>query len=147
MGNCAFSEYLEQLSPNKLVFRHGSPAYHADCRAPVYTGLHQLPTYWDDPLPRELRPKGSAKAADQQLHLGRGGEGQQTDCIVLTGKQFKYDACWIHIMSLKRCFLNQVKALLSTGLNRPRKGTDAGDHPPITPMRAASEAELGESYN
>lgn len=39
----------------------------------------------------------------------------------------------------------QVKALLSTGLNRPRKGTDAGDHPPITPMRAASEGELGES--
>ncbi|CAF93528.1 unnamed protein product, partial [Tetraodon nigroviridis] len=36
-----------------------------------------------------------------------------------------------------------VKALLSEGLNRPRKGTDAGDHPPITPMRSASEAELG----
>lgn len=39
----------------------------------------------------------------------------------------------------------QVKALLSGGLNRPRKGSDAGDHPPITPMRSASEAELGES--
>ncbi|XP_023129112.1 DNA topoisomerase 3-beta-1 isoform X1 [Amphiprion ocellaris] len=37
----------------------------------------------------------------------------------------------------------EVKALLSTGLNRPRKGTDAGDHPPITPMCAASEGELG----
>uniref|UniRef100_A0A8C2W7N7 DNA topoisomerase n=1 Tax=Cyclopterus lumpus TaxID=8103 RepID=A0A8C2W7N7_CYCLU len=37
----------------------------------------------------------------------------------------------------------EVKALLSTGLNRPRKGADVGDHPPITPMRAASEAELG----
>ncbi|XP_060927383.1 DNA topoisomerase 3-beta-1 [Limanda limanda] len=37
----------------------------------------------------------------------------------------------------------EVKALLSTGLNRPRKGSDAGDHPPITPMRAASEGELG----
>ncbi|KYO39494.1 DNA topoisomerase 3-beta-1 [Alligator mississippiensis] len=36
-----------------------------------------------------------------------------------------------------------VKALLSEGINRPRKGHDAGDHPPITPMRAASEAELG----
>lgn len=40
---------------------------------------------------------------------------------------------------------HQVKALLSEGLNRPRKGTDAGDHPPITPMRSASEAELGAS--
>ncbi|XP_042609027.1 DNA topoisomerase 3-beta-1 [Cyprinus carpio] len=36
-----------------------------------------------------------------------------------------------------------VKALLSEGINRPRKGADAGDHPPITPMRAASESELG----
>ncbi|KAM4649102.1 DNA topoisomerase 3-beta-1 isoform 2-T5 [Amazona ochrocephala] len=37
----------------------------------------------------------------------------------------------------------KVKALLSDGINRPRKGHDAGDHPPITPMRAATEAELG----
>ncbi|XP_030647243.1 DNA topoisomerase 3-beta-1 [Chanos chanos] len=36
-----------------------------------------------------------------------------------------------------------VKALLAEGINRPRKGVDAGDHPPITPMRAASESELG----
>ncbi|XP_072736678.1 DNA topoisomerase 3-beta-1 isoform X2 [Ciconia boyciana] len=36
-----------------------------------------------------------------------------------------------------------VKALLSEGVNRPRKGHDAGDHPPITPMRTATEAELG----
>ncbi|XP_042721854.1 DNA topoisomerase 3-beta-1 [Lagopus leucura] len=36
-----------------------------------------------------------------------------------------------------------VKALLSEGINRPRKGHDAGDHPPITPMKAATEAELG----
>lgn len=41
--------------------------------------------------------------------------------------------------------LHQVKALLATGLNRPRQGTDIGDHPPITPMRCASEGELGES--
>lgn len=39
--------------------------------------------------------------------------------------------------------LHQVKALLSEGINRPRKGHDAGDHPPITPMKAATEAELG----
>ncbi|XP_051623947.1 DNA topoisomerase 3-beta-1 isoform X3 [Manacus candei] len=36
-----------------------------------------------------------------------------------------------------------VNALLSEGINHPRKGHDAGDHPPITPMRAATEAELG----
>ncbi|KAI4569052.1 hypothetical protein MJG53_014670 [Ovis ammon polii x Ovis aries] len=36
-----------------------------------------------------------------------------------------------------------VKRLLAEGLNRPRKGHDAGDHPPITPMKSATEAELG----
>ncbi|XP_027703283.1 DNA topoisomerase 3-beta-1 [Vombatus ursinus] len=36
-----------------------------------------------------------------------------------------------------------VKHLLADGINRPRKGHDAGDHPPITPMRSATEAELG----
>ncbi|XP_028852836.1 DNA topoisomerase 3-beta-1 isoform X2 [Denticeps clupeoides] len=38
---------------------------------------------------------------------------------------------------------DSVKTLLAEGINRPRKGADAGDHPPITPMRAASESELG----
>uniref|UniRef100_A0A8C2IAG2 DNA topoisomerase n=1 Tax=Cyprinus carpio TaxID=7962 RepID=A0A8C2IAG2_CYPCA len=38
---------------------------------------------------------------------------------------------------------NPDKALKKDGINRPRKGADAGDHPPITPMRAASESELG----
>ncbi|XP_021112784.1 DNA topoisomerase 3-beta-1 isoform X3 [Heterocephalus glaber] len=36
-----------------------------------------------------------------------------------------------------------VKQLLTEGINRPRKGHDAGDHPPITPMRSATEDELG----
>ena len=35
-----------------------------------------------------------------------------------------------------------VRELLHTGLNKPRKGHDAGDHPPITPMRLAREGEL-----
>ncbi len=37
---------------------------------------------------------------------------------------------------------DDVRELLSRGLNRPRKGHDAGDHPPITPMRAASRDAL-----
>ncbi|XXG46925.1 hypothetical protein AAC387_Pa02g1653 [Persea americana] len=36
-----------------------------------------------------------------------------------------------------------VRALLADGLHKPRTGTDAGDHPPITPMRAATEDMLG----
>ncbi len=38
---------------------------------------------------------------------------------------------------------DEVRELLGMGVNRPRKGADAGDHPPITPMRGATEADLG----
>ncbi|XP_013414482.1 DNA topoisomerase 3-beta-1 [Lingula anatina] len=37
----------------------------------------------------------------------------------------------------------EVRELLEQGINKPKKGTDAGDHPPITPMRPATESELG----
>lgn len=33
--------------------------------------------------------------------------------------------------------------LLRVGYTRPRAGTDVGDHPPITPVRGASPADLG----
>lgn len=33
--------------------------------------------------------------------------------------------------------------LLKNGYEKPRKGVDAGDHPPITPVRAAGPTELG----
>ncbi|XP_026400715.1 DNA topoisomerase 3-beta-like [Papaver somniferum] len=36
-----------------------------------------------------------------------------------------------------------VRALLDSGFHKPKSGTDAGDHPPITPMRAATEDMLG----
>ena len=35
------------------------------------------------------------------------------------------------------------QTLLSDGYVKPRSGTDAGDHPPITPMRSATEDMLG----
>ena len=34
--------------------------------------------------------------------------------------------------------------LLKNGHNRPKKGIDAGDHPPITPVRAAERGELSD---
>lgn len=36
-----------------------------------------------------------------------------------------------------------VQTLLNDGYLKPRSGTDVGDHPPITPMRSASEDMLG----
>ncbi|CAH0561430.1 unnamed protein product [Brassicogethes aeneus] len=35
-----------------------------------------------------------------------------------------------------------VKMILAQGVNRPKSGHDAGDHPPITPMKSASRNEL-----
>ncbi|GFN93894.1 DNA topoisomerase [Plakobranchus ocellatus] len=35
-----------------------------------------------------------------------------------------------------------VTRLLQQGIHKPKKGHDAGDHPPITPMRSATEGEL-----
>jgi DNA topoisomerase III len=37
---------------------------------------------------------------------------------------------------------DDVREILAAGVNRPKKGHDAGDHPPITPMRPASRNEL-----
>ncbi|OVA12979.1 DNA topoisomerase [Macleaya cordata] len=36
-----------------------------------------------------------------------------------------------------------IRALLADGFHKPKSGTDVGDHPPITPMRAATEDMLG----
>jgi DNA topoisomerase-3 len=36
-----------------------------------------------------------------------------------------------------------VSSLLSGTMEKPRKGHDAGDHPPITPTRCATESEIG----
>ncbi|KAF0929525.1 hypothetical protein E2562_021771 [Oryza meyeriana var. granulata] len=37
---------------------------------------------------------------------------------------------------------NDVRALLDAGFVKPKQGHDAGDHPPITPMRLATEETL-----
>ena len=34
------------------------------------------------------------------------------------------------------------KGLLKNGFNKPKKGVDAGDHPPITPVKAPQPGEL-----
>ncbi|XP_023245675.1 DNA topoisomerase 3-beta-1 isoform X2 [Copidosoma floridanum] len=42
---------------------------------------------------------------------------------------------------------DEVRKVLSNGINKPKKGHDAGDHPPITPMKSASRNELdGDSW-
>lgn len=36
----------------------------------------------------------------------------------------------------------EVRAIIANGINKPKKGRDVGDHPPITPMKLATENEL-----
>ncbi|KAI5350195.1 PREDICTED: DNA topoisomerase [Prunus dulcis] len=36
-----------------------------------------------------------------------------------------------------------VQRLLADGYQKPRSGTDEGDHPPVTPLRSATEDMLG----
>lgn len=35
-----------------------------------------------------------------------------------------------------------VRDIINNGINKPRKGKDVGDHPPITPMSLAQRHEL-----
>ena len=37
-----------------------------------------------------------------------------------------------------------VQQLLASGVKRPHSGKDAGDHPPITPMKLAQSSDLGD---
>eukprot|EP00928_Gymnodinium_smaydae_P066381 TRINITY_DN493_c0_g1_i1.p1 TRINITY_DN493_c0_g1~~TRINITY_DN493_c0_g1_i1.p1 ORF type:complete len:870 (-),score=213.50 TRINITY_DN493_c0_g1_i1:206-2782(-) len=39
-----------------------------------------------------------------------------------------------------------AQELLSNGLNRAREGVDMGDHPPITPVRAGTESQIGDGW-
>lgn len=38
-----------------------------------------------------------------------------------------------------------AQKLIKNGFNRPKKGVDAGDHPPITPVKAATRHDLGDA--
>ncbi|KAK1379547.1 hypothetical protein POM88_026291 [Heracleum sosnowskyi] len=49
----------------------------------------------------------------------------------------------LEVLRNNSVFGNDVQKLLADGYIKPRSGTDVGDHPPITPMRSASEDMLG----
>lgn len=36
----------------------------------------------------------------------------------------------------------QAKTILTKGIKKPKKGSDVGDHPPITPMKSDNEGRL-----
>lgn len=45
-----------------------------------------------------------------------------------------------------RIWGDQAQAILSRGIKKPRKGSDAGDHPPITPMKGDNEGRLSGDH-
>ena len=49
----------------------------------------------------------------------------------------------LRIQSNSAIWGQEVQELLQQGISSPRRGVDVGDHPPITPMRPASESEVG----
>lgn len=40
-------------------------------------------------------------------------------------------------------FSSTVSGIFKSGIQKPRKGADAGDHPPITPVKAGTETTIG----
>lgn len=49
---------------------------------------------------------------------------------------------------LHRCseWLPEIRQLIQEGISHPRKGRDAGDHPPITPMKSASREDFDQDH-
>ncbi|CAG2163578.1 unnamed protein product [Oppiella nova] len=50
----------------------------------------------------------------------------------------------LRTMALSNDWGQEVKQLLEKGITKPKSGHDAGDHPPITPMKIAQQHELGD---
>uniref|UniRef100_A0A023F3Y2 DNA topoisomerase n=1 Tax=Triatoma infestans TaxID=30076 RepID=A0A023F3Y2_TRIIF len=48
----------------------------------------------------------------------------------------------LHVLQPSSEWGSEVQAVLKEGLKAPRKGHDAGDHPPITPMKLAHRSDL-----
>jgi DNA topoisomerase III len=65
----------------------------------------------------------------------------------INGIEAAYDNTHAHIhMYVVYCVSHRgwyARELLDNGIKKSKSGHDAGDHPPITPMRAAQDHELG----
>ncbi|KFG42480.1 putative DNA topoisomerase III beta-1, partial [Toxoplasma gondii FOU] len=107
------------------------------------------------PRPQALNTVNMLKLASQRLGMGPQQAMQTAERLYLSGKVTypRTETCkYPESFDLRGTAAAQasnpywggyVKELLSSGLARPRDGVDAGDHPPITPVCSATEADVG----
>ncbi|KAL8273312.1 hypothetical protein Esti_002813 [Eimeria stiedai] len=107
------------------------------------------------PMPQALNTVSLLKSASQRLGLGPHHAMQIAERLYLGGfityprtETNSYPPSF----DLNGAVMQQTnnphwgtdaRQILTKGLARPRSGTDAGDHPPITPVRSATESEVG----
>lgn len=51
----------------------------------------------------------------------------------------------LRLFSGNSVYGNEVQSIFNRGISRPKSGHDAGDHPPITPMRSATRDQISDS--
>mmetsp|Transcript_30854 Transcript_30854/g.60226 ORF Transcript_30854/g.60226 Transcript_30854/m.60226 type:complete len:959 (-) Transcript_30854:157-3033(-) len=107
----------------------------------------------------KARPEGlntveMLKVASKQLGIGPADAMHAAESLYIQGyisyprtESTAYPQHFGILSSLKQLrhtsgVASVVAALLQTGITQPKKGTDAGDHPPITPCRDADEGSL-----
>ncbi|KAF4673363.1 DNA topoisomerase 3-beta-1 [Perkinsus olseni] len=125
---------------------------------------HQWATVTDVSEKEERRSRPGAmntvlmlKLASQQLGMGPQQAMQVAERLYLSGyityprtETTKYPPAFdlreaVSFQTRNPYWGEFATELLTTGLNRPKEGYDAGDHPPITPVRSATEGDFGSS--
>jgi DNA topoisomerase III len=109
------------------------------------------------PRPTPLNTVELLKVASKQLGIGPGDTMHIAESLYIQGyisyprtETTAYPARF-DFEYIMREHANQpswgahVQQLLYSGITAPKRGNDAGDHPPITPMRAAQPGELGSN--
>jgi len=108
--------------------------------------------------PQALNTVQMLKMASTLLGLGPTQALHQAERLYLSG-YITYPRtetnCYPKTFDLRTCVAaqqgnpywgNHARDLINGGLNRARDGHDAGDHPPITPVRGATESQVGDGW-
>mmetsp|Transcript_9240 Transcript_9240/g.21182 ORF Transcript_9240/g.21182 Transcript_9240/m.21182 type:complete len:859 (-) Transcript_9240:33-2609(-) len=110
------------------------------------------------PRPQALNTVAMLKMASTRLGIGPQQAMQQAERLYLGGwmtyprtetntypKNFDLHAA-VSSQTNHPHWGQYASDLLRNGLNRAREGVDMGDHPPITPVRAGTEGQVGEGW-
>lgn len=111
------------------------------------------------PKPKALNTVEMLKVASSRLGMGPHMAMQIAERLYTQGyisyprtetnqypKNFNLVEC-LQIQEHSSVWGSEVSELLRGGISSPKSGTDAGDHPPITPMRSAEFHEVGGGDN